>query len=86
MKILYIGTVTDNAWFEKLVSNSSSKPSAAPQTFENTLLKGIKKIGFENIECLTFPMIGAFPKSRFLYWGKEKQCWTAELEQPLFRR
>ena len=73
MKILYIGTVTDNAWFEKLVSNSSSKPSAAPQTFENTLLKGIKKIGFENIECLTFPMIGAFPKSRFLYWGKEKQ-------------
>ena len=73
MKILYIGTVTNNEWFEEMVSNSSSQPSAAPQTFENTLLRGIKNNGFENIECLTFPMIAAYPKSRFLYWGKEKQ-------------
>ena len=50
MKILYIGTVTNNEWFEEMVLNSSSQPSAAPQTFENTLLRGIKNNGFENIE------------------------------------
>ena len=65
MNNLYLGRVTNNEWFEEMVSNSSSQPSAAPHTFENTLLRGSKNNGFENIECLTFPMIAAYPKSRF---------------------
>lgn len=75
MKILYIGTVSENQEYEKILAESRVKASSAPHVFETTLAKGMIEngIGEEDIEFLAFPMIAAFPGSKKLCWGARKQ-------------
>ncbi len=75
MKILYIGTVSENNEYEKIMKQSRVKASVAPHTFETAFLKGFLQNGVSgrDLEILSFPMIASFPGSRLLYWGSKKQ-------------
>lgn len=75
MKILYIGTVSDNNEYEKILKNSRVKASAAPQTFETAFMKGLVENGIksDDITILSCPMIASFPGSKKVLWGAEKQ-------------
>lgn len=75
MKILYIGTVSENEEYESILKNSRVKASAAPHAFETAFVKGLIENGVapEDIEFLSFPMIAAFPGSKLLRWGAKKQ-------------
>ena len=75
MKILYIGTVSENNEYEKILSESRVKASAAPQAFESALMRGFIENGIkaEDIEILSCPMIASFPGSRFVHWGEKHQ-------------
>ncbi len=75
MKILYIGTVSENSEYEKILAQSRVKASSAPHVFETTFAKGLMENGIEenDITFLSFPMIAAFPGSRILFWGARKQ-------------
>lgn len=75
MKILYIGTVSENNEYEKILKESRVKASAAPQAFETAFIKGLAENGVaaDDINFLSFPMIASFPGSKFLKWGEKKQ-------------
>lgn len=75
MKILYIGTVTENNEYEKILKESRIKASSAPHVFETAFAKGLAENGVtaEEIEFLSFPMIASFPGSKLLRWGAKKQ-------------
>ncbi|MGG0259139.1 glycosyltransferase [Bacillus mycoides] len=76
MKILYFGTVCNEDSFEKICSNSKIKPSAAPQNFEMSLIKGIDKISNVEIQANAFVPIPAFPNGYLLFWGRKKEKLT----------
>lgn len=69
MKILYFGTVCDITEYDKLLANTSNKPSVAPIVFENALLDGFAKNGAD-LEIHSFPMIPTFPASKILHFGR----------------
>lgn len=75
MKILYIGTVSENSEYERIVKKSRVKPSVAPQAFETAFVKGCFDAGVssECIDFLSFPMIASFPGSGIIGWGARKQ-------------
>lgn len=75
MKILYIGTVSENNEYERILRESRVKASAAPQAFESALIRGFVENGIkpEDIEILSCPMIASFPGSRIVHWGQKKQ-------------
>lgn len=75
MKILYIGTVSENNEYEKIIKESRVKASIGPQAFETTFAKGLIDNGItdEDITFLSFPMIASFPGSKIIGWGAKKQ-------------
>lgn len=75
MKILYIGTVSENNEYEKILKESRVKASAAPQAFETAFVKGLIENGVksEDVEIFSCPMIASFPGSRIIRWGAKKQ-------------
>ncbi len=75
MKILYIGTVSENNEYEKILNESRVKASAAPQTFETAFVKGLVEndVTSDDINFLSFPMIASFPGSKIIKWGAKKQ-------------
>lgn len=75
MKILYIGTVSENNEYEKILKASRVKASAAPQAFETAFVKGFIENGVkgEDIQFVSCPMIASFPGSKELLWGAKKQ-------------
>lgn len=75
MKILYIGTVSENDEYEKILRESRVKASAAPQAFETAFVKGLIENGVnaDDIDFLSFPMIASFPGSKIIRWGAKKQ-------------
>ena len=70
MELLYFTTAISSGMFEEIVRTSSYKPSAAPQTFESNLIKGIKNIESVNLSLFSFPMVATFPSSKFVAWGQ----------------
>ena len=62
MKILYIGTVSENNEYERILSQSRVKASAAPHVFETTFAKGLieNEIGEEDIEFLFYLLMLLF--------------------------
>lgn len=75
MKILYIGTVSENNEYEKILKESRVKASAAPQAFETAFVKGFIENGIkeEDVQFLSCPMIASFPGSKKIFWGKKNQ-------------
>lgn len=75
MKILYIGTVSENNEYEKILKESRVKASAAPQAFETAFVKGFieNDIKKEDIQFLSCPMVASFPGSKKIFWGKKQQ-------------
>lgn len=75
MKILYIGTVSENNEYEKILRESRVKASAAPQAFETAFIKGLIENGVDakDVDFLSCPMIAAFPGSRIIRWGAKRQ-------------
>lgn len=75
MKILYIGTVSENGEYEKILKESRVKASAAPQAFETAFVKGFIENGVKNedIQFISCPMIASYPGSRMLCWGAKRQ-------------
>ncbi len=75
MKILYIGTVSENNEYERILKESRVKASAAPQTFETAFVKGFIENGVDvdDIQFLSCPMIASYPGSKMLFWGAKKQ-------------
>lgn len=75
MKILYIGTVSENNEYEQILKESRVKASAAPQAFESAFVKGFIENGIDSkdISFLSCPMIASFPGSKMLFWGEKKQ-------------
>ncbi len=72
MKILYFGTVCDLQNYENMMSHSKEKASVATIVFESSLLSGLKQNGVE-ADVYSFPMIPAFPKTKYLFWGNKKE-------------
>lgn len=72
MKILYFGTVCDLKEYEAMLSDCKEKASIATIVFESALLSGLKQNGAE-VEVLSYPMIPAFPHSKFVKWGNKSQ-------------
>lgn len=71
MKYLYFGTICNEKTYMKMRDGFKVKPSVAPFVFETALLKGFKENQVD-LEIRSFPVIPAFPKSRYLGWkGKE---------------
>lgn len=68
MKILYFGTVCDLHAYNEKLNQCKEKPSIAPIVFESALLEGLYQNNAD-VEIHSFPMIPAFPKSRFLFFG-----------------
>ncbi len=75
MKILYIGTVSENNEYEKILKASRVKASAAPQAFETAFVKGLVENGVvaDDVNVLSFPMIASFPGSKIIGWRAKKQ-------------
>ncbi|HDR4945896.1 TPA: glycosyltransferase [Bacillus cereus] len=76
MKMLYFGTVCNEDSFEEICSNSKIKPSAAPQNFEMSLIKGMDKIPNLEIQANSFVPIPTFPNGYLLFWGRKKEKLT----------
>ena len=72
MKFLYFGTVCDLIEYEEWLKNCKHKPTVATINFEASFLKGLKENNAD-VDVYSFPMIPAFPKSRFFCWGNRKQ-------------
>ena len=93
MKLLYLGTASENQEYERIVRESKVKPSVAPQAFETAFLNGVKANGVNNVECFAFPMIASFPGSKLLYWKNKKQTlecgfsvtWIPSINLPIFK-
>ncbi|MBQ3057197.1 MAG: hypothetical protein IJC95_06915, partial [Clostridia bacterium] len=75
MKILYIGTVSENNEYERILKESRVKASSAPHVFETAFTKGLIENGVDakDIDFLCFPMIASFPGSKIVGWGAKKQ-------------
>ncbi len=72
MKILYLGTVCDLQNYENMMCDCKEKASVATVVFESSLLSGLKQNGVE-ADIYSFPMIPAFPKTKYLFWGNKKE-------------
>ena len=72
MKILYFGTICDKENYMRIRENFREKPSIAPFVFETALLKGFQQNSVD-LETISFPVIPAFPKSKYLAWGKREE-------------
>lgn len=66
MKILYFGTVCNSASYEKILSRSHIRPSAAPFVFENALAQGFAEQDAD-VEVFSFPVVPSFPKNKTLF-------------------
>lgn len=93
MKILYFGTVCDLHAYNEKLNQCKEKPSVAPIVFESALLEGLYQ-NHADVEIHSFPMIPAFPKSRFLFFGGHTErlscqynCrWLRTLNVPVFKQ
>lgn len=72
MKILYFGTVCNLDAYHRLLENSKVKPSVASIVFETSLLQGLFENGVQ-MEIHSFPMIPAFPHSKRLFFGGQRE-------------
>jgi len=72
MKILFLGTVCDLKGYEALIAHCKTKTTVATVVFETALLQGLRENGAE-VDILSYPMIPAFPNSKYLYWGNKKE-------------
>lgn len=72
MKYLYFGTICAKEHYMQMYQGFRVKPSVAPFTFETALLKGFKENNAD-IEVISFPVIPAFPKSKYLCWGNRRE-------------
>lgn len=66
MKLLYFGTVCNSDSYDKVLSGSKVKPSAAPFVFEKALTQGFAENNAD-VEVFSFPVIPAFPNSKTLF-------------------
>lgn len=65
MKLLYFGTVCNSESYDKLLSGSKVKPSAAPFVFEKALTQGFAD-NCADVDVISFPVVPAFPNSKTL--------------------
>lgn len=72
MKLLYFGTACSSETFELLNKDSSIKASAAPQFFQNMLLKGLVE-SKQDIQIRTILPIGHYQVSKKLFIRKKSQ-------------
>lgn len=72
MKILYFGTVCNLNEYHRLLKSSKVKPSVASVVFETSLLQGFFDNGVQ-MEIYSFPMIPAFPYSKRLFFGGQRE-------------
>lgn len=71
MKLLFIGTICDELFFDKLIKSSFKfKPSIAGQTFERMIVEGISLKG--EVEILSAIPVGTYPKYPHVFCRKEK--------------
>ncbi len=68
MRLLYFGTICNAGHYMQLLDTFKIKPSIAPFVFESALLKGFSDNQAE-LNVRSFPVIPAFPKSKYLGWG-----------------
>ena len=72
MKLLYFGTVCERKNYMTMLETFRVKPSVAPYVFESALLKGFQENKAE-LEAMSFPVIPAYPHSKYLGWGTRKE-------------
>ncbi len=72
MKYLYFGTICSPETYMPMLEGFRVKPSIAPFAFETALLNGMREHGVE-LEVISFPVIPACPKSKYLVWGCRKE-------------
>lgn len=67
MKMLYVGSICGNKYFEAVVSKSKIKPSAAPQHFEAAILKGLSSNEAVDLTCVSTESIATYPNGYKLF-------------------
>lgn len=72
MKYLYFGTICEQEKYYRMRQSFRVKPSVAPFVFESALLEGFRENGAA-LEAISFPVIPAFPKSKYLAWGNRRE-------------
>lgn len=72
MKILYFGTVCNMRNYEKKMSEFRVKPSIASIVFEKALTEGFSQ-NKADMDIFTFPIIPAFPRSKYLFLKPENE-------------